>query len=167
MDLQAPWQHHASSSTRLFPVEMSRARKSSEAICPVRFCGAPHHSRGQGGRGSGWDRRGDVRLIQVRERRSKMKMEKKKKRWKGAEEGEWCLGRGGKKIKSTVNSQKSQSKWTLDRQAVGSAQRDEAAWGNGDPRWTNRSSISPDAMLTGWTLPNLEPVRRLRAGVLT
>lgn len=40
-------EHHASSSTRLFPVEMRRARKSSETICPERFCGPPQHSKGQ------------------------------------------------------------------------------------------------------------------------
>lgn len=34
----------SSSNTRLFPVEMSRARKSSETICPERFCGPPQHS---------------------------------------------------------------------------------------------------------------------------
>lgn len=44
-------EHHASSSTRLFPVEMSRARKSSETICPDRFCGPPQHSKGQEGEG--------------------------------------------------------------------------------------------------------------------
>lgn len=42
-------EHHASSSTRLFPVEMSRARKSSETICPDRFCGPQQHSKGGGG----------------------------------------------------------------------------------------------------------------------
>lgn len=42
-------EHHASSNTRLFPVEMSRARKSSETICPVRFCGPPQHSKDQVG----------------------------------------------------------------------------------------------------------------------
>lgn len=42
-------EHHASSSnTRLFPVEMSRARKSSETICPVRFCGPPQQQQRPG-----------------------------------------------------------------------------------------------------------------------
>lgn len=52
---------HASSSTRLFPVEMSRARKSSETICPERFCGPPQHSKGQQ-TGVG---RGAVRGVQI------------------------------------------------------------------------------------------------------
>lgn len=48
-------QHRSSSSssnTRLFPVEMSRARKSSETICPERFCGPTQHSKGPADKGA-------------------------------------------------------------------------------------------------------------------
>lgn len=83
-----------SSNTRLFPVEMSRARKSSETICPERFCGPPQHSKepaDKGAVGLG----GVFREIQVaREEQQDVKRKKRLQRG-GVEEAEGHLGRGG------------------------------------------------------------------------
>lgn len=109
------WECHASSSTRLFPVEMSRARKSSETICPDRFCGPPQHSKGRGG---GGERRTEGELTRRRgatekqvagrrrrrnervKRKAEGRSEEQKQRYQNVEKvshvwGEW------KKIKST------------------------------------------------------------------
>lgn len=53
-------ERRASSSTKLFPVAMRRARKSSETICPDRFCRPPQHDKHRGGKG--WWVRKDGRV---------------------------------------------------------------------------------------------------------
>lgn len=84
----------SSSNTRLFPVEMSRARKSSETICPERFCGPPQHSEEPADKGAvGLGR--VFREIQVQQEQQDVKRKNRLPRGGVEETGGQDLGGGG------------------------------------------------------------------------
>lgn len=128
---------------------MSRARKSSETICPVRFCGPPQHSKDQVGALS-WHDKGGAREIQVKERSVKRPMTGGEGRIDGQQQGgkknENVWGVGGKeknvKIQLTAKIREQSKTWQSGGGLVRSAGESKAAQTHRNTQKTSREAAA-------------------------